>query len=95
MVRSHHFIVFMLDNMAMPDVEAGIIELHLDTRNLAGVGDDRVFEAFFPRLRRLSSVGAPTQHFELDQVDMDGMRVLREIVDFPFFGSTYSRIFRD
>lgn len=38
--RSHHPVVFVLDDMAMPDVESGEIERRPDPRKLARAGDD-------------------------------------------------------
>ena len=42
----------MLDDVAVPDVEARQVELRLDPRDLARVGDDRVLEAALPALRQ-------------------------------------------
>ena len=51
-VGPHHLVVLVLDDVAVPDELAGVSELRLDARDLAGVGDDRVLEAGLPRLRR-------------------------------------------
>jgi hypothetical protein len=32
---SHHFMVFVREDMAMPDVASGLVEVHLDARDLA------------------------------------------------------------
>ena len=50
-VRPHHFVVLVLDNVAVPDELARRIELGAHAGDLAGVGDDRVFPAIFPSFR--------------------------------------------
>jgi hypothetical protein len=43
-VGPHHLAVLMLDDVAVPDIEARQIELRLHAGDLARVGDDRVFK---------------------------------------------------
>src|SRR3990167_54790 len=46
----HHLVVLVLDDVAVPDELAGRVELYAQTRDLAGVGDDRILEAGLPGL---------------------------------------------
>lgn len=42
----HHFVVLVLDNAAVPDVESRQIESHLHAGDFALIGDDSILEAF-------------------------------------------------
>src|SRR6188474_3587012 len=50
-VRPHHFIVLVLDDVAMPDELAGRIELRPHASDLSGIGNHGVLEASLPGLR--------------------------------------------
>ena len=54
-IRSHHLIVLVLHNVAMPDELTGRIKLPSYPRHLTRVRDDCVFEAGFPGLARFWS----------------------------------------
>jgi hypothetical protein len=47
-VGPHHLVVLMLDDMTVPDEAAGHVELRLNARDLAGIGNDGVLETRFP-----------------------------------------------
>jgi hypothetical protein len=49
-VREHHLVVFVLDNVAVPDILASLIKRHSHARNLAGKSNYHVFVAEFPWL---------------------------------------------
>jgi len=49
--RAHHLVVFMLEDMAVPEVAADHVEGRNDSRDLAGVGDDRVLLSGLPGIR--------------------------------------------
>src|SRR5688572_16400054 len=51
-IRSHHLVVFVFDDVAVPDELAGYRERHSHARNLAGIRDDGVLPAVLPRMRR-------------------------------------------
>jgi hypothetical protein len=45
-IGPHHLVVFVLEDVAMPDVAAGkALEGHQNARDHAGIGADRVFPA--------------------------------------------------
>jgi hypothetical protein len=44
-VGAHHFIVFMLDDVAVPDKETRYVKAGADARDLARIGDDRILPA--------------------------------------------------
>src|SRR5512135_3542036 len=50
-VRPHHFVVLVLDDVAVPDELAGRRERRFDAGDLARQRDDGVLAAAFPRLR--------------------------------------------
>src|SRR4029450_457289 len=50
-VGPHHLVVFVLDDVAVPDEQAGAVEGCLHAGDLAGVGDDGVLAACLPGLR--------------------------------------------
>ena len=51
-IRPHHLVVLVLDDVAVPDELAGLVELGADAGDLAGIGDDRVLEAGLPGFGR-------------------------------------------
>ena len=55
--------------------------LHGEIQIKPGLSRYRVFDADFLR----------TQHLELDEMDMNRMRIHGEIVDVPFLGATFDR----
>lgn len=109
--RSHHVIVFMLKNVAMPYVPPSVWpECYGDSQDFTGVGLNRVFPAFFTWWRRNGGSGveqfsalfktgcikwAPVQYTEGDQMKMDGMCSACRIDDRPYFGRTDFRCFSD
>ena len=96
-VRPHHLVVLVLDDVAMPDVEARQVEQGLDPGDLARVGDDGVLEARLPAFRRSGSTvnRLAVDHLELHLVDVDGVRVLGEIVYLPDLDRTERRVLGD
>ena len=76
---SHHLVVLVFEDVAVPDVEAGQVEVGPDARDLAGIGDDGVLGAGFPGLgwANRSADHLPIHHFEFHQVQMDGMGIGR------------------
>src|SRR5678815_5577638 len=51
-VWSHHLVVLVLDDVAVPDELARRVELRPHSRHLARIGDDGILEARFPGLGR-------------------------------------------
>ena len=91
----------MLDDVAVPDVKAFDVELCLDLGNVTRVGDYRVLEASLPGLNhvkpgrcRVCEFG-PADYLEPNKVQVDGMRVYREVVDVPFLDAVKGGILRD
>ena len=64
----------MLDDVAVPDIEARQIEPHLDSGDLVRVGDYGILESCLPGLRSLCAVGTSAQDLELYQVIESGGR---------------------
>ena len=96
-VRPHHLVVLVLDDVAVPDIQASDVEPGLDAGDLVRIGDDRVLEARLPGFRRSggSAERLPVDDLELHQVDVDGVGVGREIVDLPRFGGADGRVLAD
>ena len=42
-IRAHHFVVFVLDDVAVPEILAGEVILGFDARDLSRIGGDEVF----------------------------------------------------
>ena len=92
----------MLNNVAVPDILAARHrECCLDARNLVGIGNDHVLDSLFPWFR--GNYRAVTCRFlckfihddilavhdlECHVVRMNGMGIVRAVVDFPDFGGT-------
>ena len=80
----------MLDDVTVPDVQTADVELRRDPGDLPRVGDHRVLESRFPRLRgtsyhaRRSGDSATARHRETYQMQVDRVGVLGEVVDNPF-----------
>ena len=83
--RAHHLVVLVLEDVAVPDEEPGVVEARLDAGDLVGVGDDRVLVAGLPRLGgpSRSAERLPVHDLELHLVDVDRVGVLGEVVDLP------------
>jgi len=81
--RPHHLVILMFDDVAVPDVVAGQIKLHLDPSYFARIGDDRIFETGFPRFWLLHAIGPTSKHLKFHQVNMNGVSILGEIMDRP------------
>ena len=86
--RTHHLVVLVLDDVAVPHVEAFEIESGSHRRDLTGIGDHRVLVAALPGLDARTGVGGlPDEpafdHLETDEVEVDRVRVLGEVVDLP------------
>jgi len=95
--RSHHVIVFVVEDMAVPDVVAFDIEGSFDECNCTGVADDGVLASGFSGFRGLDSRGVhgstgglwdASYDFELDLVQVDGVCIFGEVVNFPCFAGT-------
>jgi len=57
-VRPHHLVIFMLDDVAMPDKAAGSVEMSDHPGDFAGIGDDCIFEAGFGGQRIIAAGNA-------------------------------------
>ena len=106
-IRPHHFIVLVLHDVAMPDKLAGRAELCPHASHLAGIRNHRIFEPRLPGLRRCRyriRVDAnlllvlenhdvlAIDHLEDHLVDVDGMRVSRDVIQFPYLRHTSRRV---
>ncbi len=47
----HHLVIFMFDNVAMPDELAWRAKSHSDSNDFSGIGNDSVLPAIFFRTR--------------------------------------------
>ncbi len=91
----------MLDNMAVPYIQAGDVELGLDPGHLAGQGDNGILVACFIRLCRGNRSGhrqqgdrvqiLPVDHFVADQVQVDRVGIDGGIKYFPDFDAVQLR----
>src|SRR5262252_7461988 len=97
---THHLVVLVLEDVAVPDEAACGAELRLDACNLTGVGDDRILEPGLSRLRRPGwpdgRAGVrvkllPVDYLELHRVYMNGVCVLGVVEDLPDLGGTEGR----
>src|SRR6266511_5392413 len=93
-VWSHHLVVLVLQDVAVPHVQAREIEQRLDPRDLVRVSDDRVLVARLPTLggSRATFERLAVHHLELHLVDVGGVGVLGEVVDFPDLGGPERRV---
>ncbi len=103
--RPHHLVVFMFDDVAVPDVEPGDVKIGLDAHDLAGIRNHRVLVALFIGQRRIlcpgrdevpECEGARIQvlalhHLETNLVQVDRMRIGGGIEDLPDFGAVEER----
>src|SRR5512144_78159 len=97
-VGPHHFVVFVLDDMAVPDVLAGQVEQCLHASDLAGVGDDSVLESRLGGVRgsRVTRIHRlAIDDLELHLVNVNGVRIRGEIVDFPDLDRVQRRVLGD
>lgn len=97
-VGSHRLVVFVLHDVAMPDVEPGLVELRFDAGNLPWVRDHGVLEAALPALRRTGAVGADAltvDHLKLHFVYVDGMRIGGEVDELPDLSRIRHRVLGD
>src|SRR6266508_360290 len=99
-VGAHHLVVLVLDDVAVPHVQAGEVELGLDPGDLLRVGDDGVLVAGLPALRRSGrSLGRlerlAVDDLELHLVDVDGVGVFGEVVELPDLGGSQRRVLGD
>src|SRR3972149_5303677 len=102
-VRPHHLVVFVLDNVAVPYIQAGDVERCLDPRDLAWIGYDRVLVARLSSLRRGDRAGYAEQRIEdlavhdlkAHEVKMDRMGIPREVINFPRLGVSFGGGLRD
>jgi hypothetical protein len=111
LVRAHHFVVFMLEDVAMPDVAAGVaVETDDDAGDHAGFGAHCVLPPCFRRIGRdrvarelqlvFADVGeglktAAVEDLKFDEMQMDGMRIVGGIDQIPDFDRIKERIFGD
>ena len=98
--RSHHFVVFVFEDMAVPDVAAGVsVEGDDDACDHGGVGAYRIFPShFFGRgglggseevQRALGLIfkgveRAAVEDLEADQMQVDGVGVVGEVDELPY-----------
>src|SRR5581483_8393542 len=107
--RTHHLVVFVLQQMAMPYIAPGLaLETHGDARDHARIGAHGIFPAKFLRFGRYRRPGehqlamrVPCEQIErpaiddleAHQVQMDRMRITGEIDETPRLDSVLSRLF--
>ena len=84
-IRPHHLVVLVLDDVAMPNEQAGTVEERLHACDFAGVGDHGVLAAALPALRGAGDAfkRLPVHHLEGDLVDVDRVGVRGEVVELP------------
>src|ERR1700754_432435 len=111
LVRAHHFVVFVLEVMAVPDVFAWLaVEARDDAGDHPGVAAHGVFPAGFVggrwyrwpgELQFLAGVPreeierTALQYLEAHKVQVDGMRVARHIDERPGFNRALLWLFAD
>jgi hypothetical protein len=110
--RAHHRIVFMREDMAVPDIETRDVKMRPDAGDLARIDKHGVLAAHLPWIRRghrprdqvgwLGSnpvrayrQGLPVDDLKSHLVDMDGVRIRREIRALPELCRVERRIFGD
>ncbi|MEY4187475.1 MAG: hypothetical protein RIT02_2509 [Planctomycetota bacterium] len=98
----HHFVVFVIEDVAVPDVIAFHIEEGFDDGDIPGVADDGILASGFVWFRWQhgdgrgsgvchgghichSATGDPSNDFEGDEVQVDGVSIHGEVMDFPRF----------
>src|SRR5215218_7595490 len=98
-VWPHHLVVFVLDDVAVPDEEAGTVERGLHAGDLTGVGDDGVLAGSrLPGLRAADGSVLDllaVDDLEQDLVDVDRVRVLGEVVQLPHLGGAHGGVLGD
>src|SRR6266545_7663048 len=96
-VRPHHLVVLVLDDVAVPHVEPGEVEPRLDPSDLLRIGDHRVLVAGLPALRlpQIAVERLSVHHLEHHLVDVDRVRVLREVPELPDLGRADRRVLGD
>ena len=98
-VGAHHFVVFVFEDVAVPDIAAGeSLKPHDDARHHSRIGAHGVFPSGFARLRRhcgadvahlalrrinLRFEGPAVEYLESNQMKMDGMRVVGKVEEVP------------
>ena len=110
-IRTHHLVILMLNNVAMPDELASLVELRSDAGNFTRIGGDRILEAALPGFGRS---GIPNQtrwglslavrirfecltvhNFKCHFVDVHRVRIRREIVKLPDFSIAHIWVLGD
>src|SRR5262249_13479149 len=100
---THHLVILVLEDVAVPDEATRGAELRLDTRDLTRVGDDCVLEPGLSRLRRPGRPDErtggrverlPVDHLELHRVYVNGMCVLGIVEDIPDLSGAEGRCLR-
>mmetsp|Transcript_1205 Transcript_1205/g.4120 ORF Transcript_1205/g.4120 Transcript_1205/m.4120 type:complete len:239 (-) Transcript_1205:1715-2431(-) len=102
-VGPHHLVVLVLQDVAVPDVKARDVKGGRHLRDLAGVCDHRVLPTILrghPRqwqaeLRVAGVKISPPHHPELDEVQVNGVRILRPVPKVPELGEALPRPLRD
>src|SRR5512138_2020645 len=95
--------------MTVPDEMSGMIVFCPDAGHLAWIGDDRIFESVLPRLGSshfpgefhwdswlvvvIEEQSLSIHNFEHDLVNVDGVCICCEIVEFPYLRITDVRGF--
>src|SRR4029434_5951930 len=94
---THHLIVLVFDDMAVPHVEASKIKQSLDARNLLGIGDYSVLEARLPNFRWASRTAErlAIHDLKLHFVHVNGVGVFREVMDLPHFDRVQGWVLAD
>src|SRR5215510_3072837 len=94
---AHHLVVFVLENVAMPDESPLSNERHLEARDLTRIDNHRILSAPFPGLGPARGAGLVLALYDLElhQVDVDRVRILSQVVDRPYLGRAGWRILGD
>src|SRR5581483_1391081 len=111
LVGTHHFVVAMFENVAMPHVAAGeSFKAHDDARNHAGIGAHGILPTCLVRLGRNSgasesedvlvligkSIEAPAiENLKSNEMEMNGMGVVGQVHQIPYLHRIEGGIFSD
>ena len=98
--RAHHLVILVLDDVAMPCIEAREVELDSNGCNLSWIGNPCVLKTrlSYGQITVLTwrpIEGGSSNHFESDRVQVDRMGIRRKVIDLPLLDIAEFRRLRD